>query len=57
MAMRAGRTHHGVAVWVEGAAVHGVGDPGVLNEGPGRGSHWQSTEMGRNPNPAAMLRL
>lgn len=29
----------------------------VLNKGSGKGSHWHSTEMGRNPNAAAMLRL
>lgn len=31
-------------------------DFGVFNDGPSRGSHCHNTEMGRNPDPAAMLR-
>lgn len=50
-------SHPGVVVQVEGAAVHEMGASGVLTESPDGGSHWHSTEMGRNPNPAAMLGL
>lgn len=39
VAVGASRTHLGAAVRVEGAAVCGVGAPGVLSEGPGWGSH------------------